>query len=176
MRSLKLLGDRGFRTIVRQGTGQMPAFAESNMSNDALEALESYIGSLPTSDEQAGNPSEIRLPQNPNRYQGPPTRYGGSFSAGWYTSNGYPVLVAVVAARRILSNEGTINGVRRWHGAGVADSVKTTTVAGRPPTARWSRWGPGFPSPPSPLPRQNVRDSSGSTSSTRNPRGPLSTR
>ena len=27
--------------------------------------------SLPTSDEQAGNPSEIRLPQNPNRYQGP---------------------------------------------------------------------------------------------------------
>ena len=31
------------------------------------------------------------MPQNPNRYQGPPTRYGGSFSAGWYTSNGYPV-------------------------------------------------------------------------------------
>ena len=134
MRSLKLLGDQGFRTIVRQGTGQMPAFAESNMSNDALEALESYIGSLPTSDEQAGNPSEIRLPQNPNRYQGPPTRYGGSFSAGWYTSNGYPVtgppwsqLVAYDL------NEGTI----KWRVAdgtapGVADRVKTTTGTVRP--------------------------------------------
>jgi quinoprotein glucose dehydrogenase len=69
----------------------MPPFPPSAISNDALDALESYLLTLPTSDEQAGNPSEIRLPQNPNRYQGPPTRYGGSFSAGWYTSNGYPV-------------------------------------------------------------------------------------
>ena len=91
MRSLKIVGSQGFRTIVRQGTGQMPAFPESSISSSALDALESYVTSLPTTDEQAGNPSEIRLPQNPNRYQGPPTRYGGSFSAGWYTSNGYPV-------------------------------------------------------------------------------------
>ncbi len=90
---------------------------ESSISNDALDALEAYLMTLPTSDEQAGNPSEIRLPQNPNRYQGPPTRYGGSFSAGWYTSNGYPVtgppwsqLVAYDL------NEGTI----KWR---VADGV-----------------------------------------------------
>jgi quinoprotein glucose dehydrogenase len=134
MRSLKLLGDQGFRTIVRQGTGQMPAFPESSISNDGLEALESYIGSLSTSDEQAGNPSEIRLPQNPNRYQGPPTRYGGSFSAGWYTSNGYPVtgppwsqLVAYDL------NEGTI----KWRVAdgtapGVAGKVNVPTGTVRP--------------------------------------------
>ena len=134
MRSLKLLGDQGFRTIVRQGTGQMPAFPESSISNAGLEALESYIGSLSTSDEQAGNPSEIRLPQNPNRYQGPPTRYGGSFSAGWYTSNGYPVtgppwsqLVAYDL------NEGTI----KWRVAdgtapGVAGKVNATTGTVRP--------------------------------------------
>jgi quinoprotein glucose dehydrogenase len=91
MRSLGLLGSQGFHSVVRQGVNQMPAFPESSISSDALRALEAYLASLPTTDEQAGNPSEIRLPQNPNRYQGPPTRYGGSFSAGWYTSNGYPV-------------------------------------------------------------------------------------
>ena len=91
MRSLSLLGAQGFQNVVRQGVNQMPAFPDSLISSDALSALEAYLLSLPTTDEQAGNPSEIRLPQNPNRYQGPPTRYGGSFSAGWYTSNGYPV-------------------------------------------------------------------------------------
>jgi quinoprotein glucose dehydrogenase len=91
IRSLKLIGSQGFRSLVRQGASQMPAFPESSASADALDALEAYLLSLPSTDEQAGNPSEIRLPQNPNRYQGPPTRYGGSFSAGWYTSNGYPV-------------------------------------------------------------------------------------
>ncbi len=91
MRSIKVLGSEGFRSVVRRGVNSMPGFPESVISNDALEGLESYLMSLPTSEEQAGNPSEIRLPQNPNRYQGPPTRYGGSFSAGWYTSNGYPV-------------------------------------------------------------------------------------
>ena len=69
----------------------MPGFPESVISNDALEALESYLMSLPTSDEQAGNPSEIRLAAESESVSGPPTRYGGSFSAGWYTSNGYPV-------------------------------------------------------------------------------------
>jgi quinoprotein glucose dehydrogenase len=91
MRPIKLLGAQGFRAVIRQGVNQMPAFAESTISPDELEALEAYLLSLPTTDEEAGNPSEVRLPQNPNRYQGPPTRYGGSFSAGWYTSNGYPV-------------------------------------------------------------------------------------
>jgi quinoprotein glucose dehydrogenase len=91
MRSIKLLGSQGFRQVVRQGVNQMPAFPASSISSNVLDALEAYLLSLPTTDEEAGNPSEIRLPQNPNRYQGPPTRYGGSFSAGWYTSNGYPV-------------------------------------------------------------------------------------
>jgi quinoprotein glucose dehydrogenase len=91
IRSLELIGSQAFRALVRQGSNQMPAFQESSISSSALEALEAYLTSLPTTEEQAGNDSEIRLPQNPNRYQGPPTRYGGSFSAGWYTSNGYPV-------------------------------------------------------------------------------------
>ena len=117
MRSLKVTGPEGFRSVVRKGVNQMPPFPPATISNDALEALESYLLTLPTSEEQAGNPAEIRLPQNPNRYQGPPTRYGGSFSAGWYTSNGYPVsgppwsqLVAYDL------NEGTI----KWR---VADGV-----------------------------------------------------
>jgi len=135
MRSITVIGSPVFRSIVRQGVNAMPAFAASTISNDALAALESYLMSLPTSDEQAGNPSEIRLPQNPNRYQGPPTRYGGSFSAGWYTSNGYPAsgppwsqLVAYDL------NEGTI----KWRVAdgmapGLADKgLKTTTGTVRP--------------------------------------------
>ncbi len=135
MRSLQVIGSQGFRAIVRQGANAMPAFAVSTISNDALEALETYLTSLPASDEQAGNPSEIRLPQNPNRYQGPPTRYGGSFSAGWYTSNGYPAsgppwsqLVAYDL------NDGTI----KWRVAdgtapGLTDKgLKTTTGTVRP--------------------------------------------
>jgi quinoprotein glucose dehydrogenase len=135
MRNLSAIGSQGFRSIVRQGSSSMPAFNASTISNDTLEALEAYLVSLPTSDEQAGNPSEIRLPQNPNRYQGPPTRYGGSFSAGWYTSNGYPVtgppwsqLVAYDL------NDGTL----KWRVAdgtapGVADKgLKTTTGTVRP--------------------------------------------
>ena len=117
MRSLKVIGSVSFRSIVRKGVNSMPPFPPATISNDALDALEAYLMSLPTSDEQAGNPSEIRLPQNPNRYQGPATRYSGSFSAGWYTSNGYPVtgppwsqLVAYDL------NEGTI----KWR---VADGV-----------------------------------------------------
>ena len=91
IKSITVLGSPAFKAIVRRGANQMPGYPESSMSASTLDALESYLASLPTSDEVAGNPSEIRLPQNPNRYQGPPTRYGGSFSAGWYTSNGYPV-------------------------------------------------------------------------------------
>ena len=134
MRSITLLGSQGFRAVIRQGVNQMPAFPESSISSDALDALESYLVSLPTSDEQAGNPSEIRLPQNPNRYQGPPTRYGGSFSAGWYTSNGYPVsgppwtqLVAYDL------NEGTIKWrVPDGNAPGLADKGITGTGTVRP--------------------------------------------
>ena len=134
MRSLKILTPEGFRSIVRKGVNSMPPFPESAISNDQLNALESYLATLPTSDEQAGNPSEIRLPQNPNRYQGPPTRYSGSFSAGWYTSNGYPVsgppwsqLVAYDL------NNGTI----KWRVAdgiapGLVGKVKTPTGTVRP--------------------------------------------
>jgi quinoprotein glucose dehydrogenase len=134
MRSIKVLSSEGFRSVVRRGVNSMPGFPERVISNDALEGLESYLMSLSTSEEQAGNPSEIRLPQNPDRYQGPPTRYGGSFSAGWYTSNGYPVtgppwsqLVAYDL------NDGTI----KWRVAdgtapGVAGKVTTTTGTVRP--------------------------------------------
>ena len=92
IRSLKTIGQQQFRSIVRRGMPPMPAFPESRMSDDALAALETYLMALPTSDEQAGNPSAIRLPQNPGRYQGPQVRYAGSsFAAGWYASNTYPV-------------------------------------------------------------------------------------
>ena len=144
MRSITVLGSEGFRAVVRRGVNSMPGFPESVISNDALEGLESYLMSLPTSEEQAGNPSEIRLPQNPNRYQGPPTRYGGSFSAGWYTSNGYPVtgppwsqLVAYDL------NDGTI----KWRVAdGVAPGVvgvdhKTPAPSGRRTVRSYSRGG-----------------------------------
>ena len=36
--------------------------------------------------------AQLRLPQNPTRYIGPAVRYAGSFSAGWYTSNGLPAV------------------------------------------------------------------------------------
>jgi quinoprotein glucose dehydrogenase len=134
MRSLTLIGLQAFRSLVRQGSNQMPAFAESSISSDALDALEAYLRSLPTTEEQAGNDSEIRLPQNPNRYQGPPTRYGGSFSAGWYTSNGYPVsgppwtqLVAYDL------NDGTIKWrVPDGNAPGLADKGITGTGTVRP--------------------------------------------
>jgi quinoprotein glucose dehydrogenase len=134
IRSLKIIGPQQFKAIVRQGTGQMPAFPESSVSNDALDGLEAYLLSLPTTDAQAGNPSEIRLPQNPNRYQGPATRYAGSFSAGWYTSNGYPVsgppwtqLVAYDL------NEGTIKWrVPDGNAPGLADKGITGTGTVRP--------------------------------------------
>ena len=39
-----------------------------------------YLMALPTTDEQAGSPSAIRLPQNPGRYQGPPVGMAGRHS------------------------------------------------------------------------------------------------
>ena len=65
----------------------------------------------------------LRLPQNPNRYTGPATRYAGSFSAGWYTSNGLPTVgppwTQLVAYDL---NEGTIKWrVPDGHAPGLAD-------------------------------------------------------
>jgi hypothetical protein len=57
-----------------------------------VNALETYLVSLPVADDPNGAESFVRLPQNPNRYSGPETRYAGSFSAGWYGSNGLPTV------------------------------------------------------------------------------------
>jgi quinoprotein glucose dehydrogenase len=93
MRSPARLGAEQFRLLVRQGREQMPAFSEKMISTESLGALEAYLLSLPLADgEQAGDNAGVRLPQNPGRYAGPPTRYAGSFSAGWYTSNGLPAV------------------------------------------------------------------------------------
>jgi quinoprotein glucose dehydrogenase len=93
MRSPSRLGAEQFRALVRQGKEQMPAFSERMIPPDGLDALEAYLLSLPVADgEQLGEGAVLRLPQNPGRYSGPPTRYAGSFSAGWYTSNGLPAV------------------------------------------------------------------------------------
>jgi quinoprotein glucose dehydrogenase len=90
MRSPAKLGAEGFRTLVRQGREQMPAFSEATLPVERLGALEAYLLSVPLADPEQAGDDRLRLPQNPGRYQGPPTRYAGSFSAGWYTSNGLP--------------------------------------------------------------------------------------
>jgi quinoprotein glucose dehydrogenase len=93
MKSPAKLGADGFRRLLRQGKEQMPAFPEDILPPAKVDVLEAYLHSLPLADaEQAGDEMMIRLPQNPNRYQGPAVRYSGSFSAGWYTSNGLPAV------------------------------------------------------------------------------------
>jgi quinoprotein glucose dehydrogenase len=92
MRSPAAIGSDVFRRLVRQGQDQMPAFPDAALSGDRLDALETYLRSLPLNrdgDEQSGD-APLRLPPNPSRYTGPATRYTGAFSAGWYTSNGLP--------------------------------------------------------------------------------------
>jgi quinoprotein glucose dehydrogenase len=91
MKSPAKLGAEAFSTAVRQGRERMPAFPEQVLSADALGALETYLVSLPLVEgEQGDEGGVLRLPQDPNRYTGPAVRYAGSFSAGWYTSNGLP--------------------------------------------------------------------------------------
>ena len=93
MKSPAKLGPAAFRTLVRQGKEQMPAFSEKLLSPDSVDVLEAYLLTLPVADvEQGGEEGQLRLPSNPARYSGPATRYGGSFSAGWYTSNGLPAV------------------------------------------------------------------------------------
>jgi quinoprotein glucose dehydrogenase len=91
MKSPAALGLDRFRTLVRQGQDQMPAFPATALPADDLAALEAYLASLPVSDDPNAD-AALRLPQNPNRYAGPEARYAGSFSAGWYGSNGLPAV------------------------------------------------------------------------------------
>jgi quinoprotein glucose dehydrogenase len=95
MKSPAQLGATGFKQLLRQGKEQMPAFPEAALSSERLEAVEAYLLSLPLADapgDDADGDRLLRLPPNPNRYSGPATRYAGSFSAGWYTSNGLPAV------------------------------------------------------------------------------------
>ena len=95
MRTPAKLGADGFRSLIRQGKEQMPPFPEAVLSAERVEALEAYLLSLPLADtpaEESSGERMLRLPPNPNRYSGPATRYAGSFSAGWYTSNGLPAV------------------------------------------------------------------------------------
>jgi quinoprotein glucose dehydrogenase len=90
MRSPTAIGADNFRKTIRQGQDQMPAFSESMLPADRVDALEAYLKTLASSDEDGGEGGPLRLPPNPARYQGPEIRYSGAFSAGWYTSNGLP--------------------------------------------------------------------------------------
>jgi quinoprotein glucose dehydrogenase len=95
MRTPAKLGAEGFRRLLRQGKEQMPAFPDPVLSAERVDALEAYLLTLPLADAPADESSDermLRLPPNPNRYSGPATRYAGSFSAGWYTSNGLPAV------------------------------------------------------------------------------------
>jgi quinoprotein glucose dehydrogenase len=90
MRSPTVIGADNFRKMIRQGQDQMPAFSESMLPNDRVDALEAFLKTLSSNDEDGGEAGPLRLPPNPARYQGPEIRYSGAFSAGWYTSNGLP--------------------------------------------------------------------------------------
>jgi quinoprotein glucose dehydrogenase len=91
MRSPSAIGPERFRALVRQGQDQMPAFPATVLPEDDFSALAAYLVSLPVSDDPSAD-GALRLPQNPNRYAGPESRYAGSFSAGWYGSNGLPTV------------------------------------------------------------------------------------
>jgi quinoprotein glucose dehydrogenase len=92
MRSPADLGPDEFRSILRQGKDSMPAFTEAMLPPASVDALENFLVSLPLGEVQIEDTPTLRLPQNPARYSGPPVRYSGSFSAGWYTSNGLPAV------------------------------------------------------------------------------------
>jgi quinoprotein glucose dehydrogenase len=111
MRSSVVAATETLRAIVRQGREEMPAFSAVQIPPERFTALDAYLRSLPIADEQAGDDTELRLPPNPARYQGPSVRYGGSFSAGWYTSDGYPAVAPPWSQLVAYDlNEGTI----RW--------------------------------------------------------------
>ncbi len=135
MRSPARLGAAGFRALLREGREQMPPFPEAVLPPDRVDVLEAYLIGLPQVEAEPGvEDPPLRLPQNPNRYTGPPVRYSGEFSAGWYASNGLPTLgppwTQLVAYDL---NEGTI----RWRVAdgtapGLAAQGITDTGSVRP--------------------------------------------
>ena len=132
MRSPARLGADQFRALLRRGGEQMPPFPERALPAESIDTLEAYLLTLPTT-ENAGD-TLLRLPQNPNRYQGPATRYSGSFSAGWYTSEGYPAVsppwTQLVAYDL---NEGTIKWrVPDGHAPGLAAKGIMNTGTVRP--------------------------------------------
>jgi len=135
MKSPAKLGAEPFRSLLRQGREQMPAFSENMLPPGSVDALEAYLLSLPLADaDQAGDEAQLRLPQNPARYSGPPVRYSGSFSAGWYTSNGLPATgppwTQLVAYDL---NEGTIKWrVPDGHAPGLAEKGVMNTGTVRP--------------------------------------------
>jgi quinoprotein glucose dehydrogenase len=127
------LGAENFRVLLRQGREQMRAFSEETLPAESVDALEAYLLTLPTNDENRGAPV-LRLPPNPNRYQGPENRYSGPFSAGWYTSEGYPAVgppwTQLVAYDL---NEGTIKWrVPDGHAPGLAAKGILNTGTVRP--------------------------------------------
>ena len=133
MKSPARLGPANFRTLLRQGKEQMPAFSEAMLPAASVDVLETYLLTLPVADEQADD-GVLRLPQNPTRYSGPATRYSGSFSAGWYTSNGLPAVgppwTQLVAYDL---NEGTIKWrVPDGHAPGLAEKGIMNTGTVRP--------------------------------------------
>ena len=92
MRSPATLGSAAFRDVIRHGRDQMPAFSDTSLPDDTVTALEAFLTGLPTGEEQIEDTPTVRLPANPSRYNGPEVVYSGSFSAGWYTSNGLPAI------------------------------------------------------------------------------------
>jgi quinoprotein glucose dehydrogenase len=137
MKSPASLGADNFRQLLRQGKEQMPPFPETTLPPPSVDALEAYLLSLPRADtpsDQAGDDPPLRLPSNPGRYAGPPTRYSGSFSAGWYATNGLPAVgppwTQLVAYDL---NEGTIKWrVSDGFAPGLAANGITNTGSVRP--------------------------------------------
>jgi quinoprotein glucose dehydrogenase len=137
MASPAKLGPVAFRQLLRQGREQMPPFPEQALPSTRIDVLEAYLLSLPPAQglpEQVGDDALLRLPPDPNRYTGPAVRYGGAFSAGWYTSNGLPAIgppwTQLVAYDL---NQGTIKWrVPDGHAPGLAEQGIMNTGTVRP--------------------------------------------
>ena len=105
MRSPAQLGADRFRTLLRQGGEQMPAFSgDRRCRRTSVDALEAYLLSLPVTTTRARRwrCCVCRRTRTAIRVRRRATR--GSFSAGWYTSNGLSGRRAAVdAAGRLRS-------------------------------------------------------------------------
>ena len=133
MRSPAKLGSDQFLALIRHGRESMPGFPEMLLPVDRVNALERYLLTRPVARDQGGD-EFVQLPANLTRYPGPATRYAGSFSAGWYTSNGYPAVgppwTQLVAYDL---NDGTIKWrVADGQAPGIAESGGSKTGTVRP--------------------------------------------